>query len=189
MTSRGEMPRRADAARNREHVLGTARAQLAAGDDSLQLNTIARLAGVGVGTVYRHFPTRQSLLEALAAEPLEDLVERAHAAASHGDFLTALHDLLRYALTRILREPSLGPVLESSTNDDPAVENLRNDFDKSLATLLRGAKRENLVRKDVRPADVRLLLCGVAHALHTAPHTPKQTRTYLQILQSGLTPA
>ncbi len=67
---------RSDAARNRALVLRIAREQLATGDESLPFNTLARLAGVGVGTVYRHFPTRHALLEALSAERLHDLVER-----------------------------------------------------------------------------------------------------------------
>ncbi|GAA4660286.1 TetR/AcrR family transcriptional regulator [Amycolatopsis dongchuanensis] len=189
MTLRGEMPRRADAARNREHVLGIARAQVASGDDSLQLNTIARLAGVGVGTVYRHFPTRQALLEALAAEPLSELAERAETAATDADSEAALHELLRYALNRILRDSCLAAVLESAELEDPAVEKLKNRFDKALSALLRAGKRENRIRKDVRPADIRSLLCGVAHALQASPHTPKHARQYLQILTAGLTPS
>ena len=57
---------RADASRNRTRVLEVARELLESGDDSLPLNKIAKLAGVGVGTVYRHFPNRQVLLESLA---------------------------------------------------------------------------------------------------------------------------
>ncbi|CAM5574384.1 hypothetical protein GCM10010390_47150 [Streptomyces mordarskii] len=70
VTSKGEQGQalRADAARNRARVLRVAREQLAAGDDSLQLNAIARLAGVGVGTVYRHFLNRRALWEALSTE-------------------------------------------------------------------------------------------------------------------------
>jgi AcrR family transcriptional regulator len=70
---------RADAVRNRARILRIARGQLAAGDTSLQLNAIARLAGVGVGTVYRHFPNRHALVEALSAERL--LLDRLQAAA------------------------------------------------------------------------------------------------------------
>jgi AcrR family transcriptional regulator len=73
---------RSDAARNRARVLEVAREQLLAGDNSLQHNNIARLAGVGVGTVYRHFPTRRSLLEALAAQSFAKLVETAQQACS-----------------------------------------------------------------------------------------------------------
>ncbi|MER5646322.1 TetR/AcrR family transcriptional regulator [Streptosporangium sp. NPDC002524] len=71
---------RADAARNRARVLQVAREQLATGDDSLMLNTIARLTGVGVGMVYRHFPNRHALLEALSAERFQQLVHEAQAA-------------------------------------------------------------------------------------------------------------
>lgn len=90
MTSRGESPLRTDAARDRDLVLRIAREQLAAGDDSLQLNVIARLAAVGVGTAYRHFSNREALLEAASSGPFKKLVERAETAATAADPLTAL---------------------------------------------------------------------------------------------------
>src|SRR3954471_14481645 len=78
-------PLRADAARNRDLVLRTARESMAGGDLALQLNEIARRAGVGVGTVYRHFPPRQVLLGALVEERLLDLVAAARLAGTADD--------------------------------------------------------------------------------------------------------
>ena len=87
---------RADAARNRERVLSVARECLARGDASLQMNQIAREAGVGVGTVYRHFPTRQELLEELVNEHVQGLLDHARAAEDAGDLegLLKLHHRL-----------------------------------------------------------------------------------------------
>jgi AcrR family transcriptional regulator len=188
VTSRGESPLRADAARNRDRVLRIAREQLAAGDDLLQLNTIARLAGVGVGTVYRHFPSRQALLEAVSSGPFEKLVERAETAATTADPLAGLDELLRYALTRTLSEPGFAAVLESPTTTDPRTTALKSKFDNALGRLLHRARQEGQVRQDLRPADIRRLLGGTTHALRCGPHPPRVVKTYLRTLQTGLRP-
>lgn len=188
MKPRGETPRRADAARNRERVLRIAREQLAAGDDSLQLNTIARLAGVGVGTVYRHFPGRQALLEAVSSASLEKLAARAETAVAGEDALAELHELLRYALTRTLDEPGFAAVLESPTTADPHTATLKSRIDRALGKLLRRAKQDGQVRSDLRPADIRRLLGGTTHALRCGPHPPRLVKTYLSTLHTSLTP-
>src|SRR5487761_1103632 len=89
-TERAAMDLRADAARNRAQVIEVARQQVATGDLTLPLNAIARLAGVGVGTVYRHFPTRQALLEALVADAFAELIDVSRAAAAEPDPLDGL---------------------------------------------------------------------------------------------------
>src|SRR6201998_857578 len=70
-------PKRADARRNHERVLAAAREAFAEGGESTALEEIARRAGVGIGTVYRHFPTRQALLEALYVSELEEVCRSA----------------------------------------------------------------------------------------------------------------
>ncbi|TVT23932.1 TetR/AcrR family transcriptional regulator, partial [Amycolatopsis acidiphila] len=170
MKSRGETPLRADAARNRERVLRIAREQLAAGDDSLQLNTIARLAGVGVGTVYRHFPGRQALLEAVSSASLEKLAERAESAATGAEPLAELHELLRFALTRALNELGFAEVLESPSAADARTTALKSRFDRALGKLLRRATQDGHVRADLRASDIRRLLGGTTHALRCGPH-------------------
>src|SRR5438552_1135607 len=68
-----ERPKRADARRNYEKVLAAAREAFAEGGESTALEEIARRAGVGIGTLYRHFPSRQALLEALYASEVEEV--------------------------------------------------------------------------------------------------------------------
>ncbi|MEV6710079.1 TetR/AcrR family transcriptional regulator, partial [Micromonospora wenchangensis] len=109
---------RADAARNRDRVLATARALVAEGDLSLQLNDIARRAGVGVGTVYRHFPTRRALLEALAADAFAALLDQAQTASRDDDPWAGLQRLLRSILLGQLTEPTLAEVLSTSPDED-----------------------------------------------------------------------
>src|SRR5947207_14194534 len=70
-------PKRADARRNYERVLAAARGAFAEGGESTALEEIARRAGVGIGTLYRHFPTRQALLEALYVDEVEEVCRSA----------------------------------------------------------------------------------------------------------------
>lgn len=183
-----EPVRRADAERNRARVLQVAREQLAAGDDSLQLNTIARLAGVGVGTVYRHFPTRHALWEALSAERFAELVDEARAAAADPDARAGLHRVLRFALDRALSDGGFAAVLGSATDVDGRTSAMKAEFDQTMAELLDRARRAGAIRSDIEAEDVRRLLCGIEHAVRSGDSDPARTATYLNILLDGLRP-
>ncbi|MXG26846.1 TetR/AcrR family transcriptional regulator [Streptomyces sp. YIM 132580] len=175
---------RADAARNRARILRAAREQLAAGDNSLQLNAIARLVGVGVGTVYRHFPNRHALLEALSAERFEELVEEAKAAAE--DPLTGLRRLLCFALDRMLDDPDFAAVLESAGEAGAGTSDLKAQLDRAVTELLDGVRLAGAVRSSVEADDVRRLLCGVGHAVRSGGSEVREL--YLDILLEGLRP-
>lgn len=179
---------RADAARNRARVLRVAREQLAAGDDSLQLNALARLAGVGVGTVYRHFPTRHALWEALSAERFQELVDEARAAADDEDALAGLHHLLRFTLMRMLDDSGFAAVLESAGDAEAQTSALKAELDRAVAQLLDRARRAGAIRRDVEADDVRRLLCGIEHAVRSGDSDPAHTEVYLDVLLEGLRP-
>jgi AcrR family transcriptional regulator len=179
---------RADAARNRALVLRVAREQLAAGDDSLQLNTIARLAGVGVGTVYRHFPNRHALLEALSAERFQQLVTEAQNAAADEDALTGLHRLLRFALGRALDDAGFAAVLESAGDAGAQTSAMKTELDRAIEELLDRAREAGAVRHDLEADDIRRLLCGVQHAVRSGDGDPRYAELYLDVLLEGLRP-
>src|SRR6202035_4128730 len=86
---------RADSVRNRERVLQAAKAVFAAGGPEASLEAVARQAGVGVGTLYRHFPTRQALFEAVCRHEVEQLVELAEQLQMDLPPLEALRDWMR----------------------------------------------------------------------------------------------
>ena len=180
---------RADAARNRERVLEAARARLAAGDDSLQLNAIAKLAGVGVGTVYRHFPTRHALLEALVAERFQRLVERALEAAADPDPARGLRGLLRHTLDLSLADPGFAAVLESADRAGAPTAAVKAELDRAVTPLLHRAHEAGVVRPDVVSDDIRRLLCGMGHAVRSGDDDPRYADLYLDILVAGLRPA
>ncbi|MGW1490004.1 TetR/AcrR family transcriptional regulator [Streptomyces sp. NPDC002402] len=190
MTLKGEQgpTLRTDAARNRARVLQVAREQLAAGDDSLQLNAIARLAGVGVGTVYRHFPNRHALREALSAERFRELVDEAQAAAADEDALGGLHRLLRFTLARALDDSGFAAVLESASDTEEQTSALKAELDLAVAHLLDRARGIGAIRRDIEADDVRRLLCGIEHALRSGAIDSTRTEVYLGVLLEGLRP-
>src|SRR3954462_12072948 len=89
-----ERPLRADARRNRERILDAARCACAEHGASVQMDDVARGAGVGVGTVYRHFPTKEALIDALVAEKYRLAIENAHAALEIDDPWESFADML-----------------------------------------------------------------------------------------------
>ncbi|PHP51723.1 TetR/AcrR family transcriptional regulator [Actinomyces ruminis] len=98
MPSAAVTPTRKDAARNRAKLLASAERLFSAEGLAVTLKDVARDAGVGVGTVYRHFPTKDALVAALFAEQLQQEVERARATAQAGDAWRALVDYLEQTM-------------------------------------------------------------------------------------------
>ncbi|OLM20479.1 MULTISPECIES: TetR/AcrR family transcriptional regulator [unclassified Pseudonocardia] len=180
------MPR-ADAARNRDRALDTGRLLLASGDDTLALNDVAKQAGLGVATVYRHFPTRRALLEALMDGRLDELVAEAEAAAGEPDAATGLARLARAVLVRQLGVTGFAEVF--ATTDDEREETSGR---KARVLLLADRVLARAVREGATPAgttamDVQRLLCGVAYAARLDPVDPSaRAEDYLDLLLAGL---
>ena len=183
---------RADASRNRARVLEVARKLLEAGDDILPLNKIAKLAGVGVGTVYRHFPNRQVLLESLALGSFEKLLVEAQAAAAEEDPVIGLARLLRAALTCQLEDAGLAAVLRSPKNACVETLKLKKATLVALNQLLENARQAGVIRPDVDADDLRRLLCGFEVAVRLGMDSTTEHRAeierYSDILLGGLRP-
>ncbi|MCO1656583.1 TetR/AcrR family transcriptional regulator [Pseudonocardia humida] len=182
-------PLRADAARNRERVLAAARAAVIAGDASLPLNEIARRAGVGVGTVYRHFPTRQALLEAVTDEPLALLLAEVRAAAADPDPGGGFARLVRAAGRIEIDNVGFAEVL---TGDDPAAAATAAKRAELIAVaerVLERARAAGVVRADVTAGDVQRLVCGIGHAARLGGADPhERAELYTELLLAGLRP-
>ncbi|WP_431928304.1 TetR/AcrR family transcriptional regulator [Micromonospora wenchangensis] len=179
---------RADAARNRDRVLATARTLVAEGDLSLQLNDIARRAGVGVGTVYRHFPTRRALLEALAADAFAALLDQAQAASRDDDPWAGLQRLLRSILLGQLTEPTLAEVLSTSPDEDATAPTTtrRGELAALAATVLERATRAGQLRPGLTLDDLQHLVCGTAFAARIADAPDDRAELYLAVLLAGV---
>lgn len=170
-------------------MLAAARARVAAGDLELPLNAIAKDAGVGVGTVYRHFTGRQALLEALAADGYRELVAAAAAAAADPDIAGGLRDLLRAALRHQLTDPALAEALSTPECRGAETLALAGELQALSARVLDRARAAGVVRADVVPDDVRRLTCGLQHAIRGGEDEDGVvTDRYLEILLRGLRP-
>jgi len=180
---------RADSARVRARMLDAARARLAAGDAELPLNAIAKDAGVGVGTVYRHFTGRQALLESLAAESYRELIAAAAAAADNPDIGAGLRDLLRAALRCQLADPALAAVLSAPDCECAETLALGHELGTLSMQVLSRARAAGVVRADVVADDIRRLTCGLQHAIRSGgDHADTAIDRYLEIMLRGLRP-
>jgi AcrR family transcriptional regulator len=182
-----ERPLRADARRNRERVLAAARECFARDGLDAQVDDIARAAEVGVGTVYRHFPTKQALAEAIAADHFDRLAASAHEALEIPDPWQAFSTFLRNSAQMQAGDRALAEVMaaEPEVMCDAALR--RPDLHEAFAELVRRAQAAGILRPDLVPADVPMLICGVGRATLAGSTGPTMsTRRYLEIVLDGL---
>jgi AcrR family transcriptional regulator len=180
-------PQRADARRNRERVLEAARVAFGAEGSDVSLDEIARRAGVGAGTVYRHFATKEALFEAVVFDRMGKLVEEARALSVDPDpgcaFSSFVERLGREgALKRDLVEALANDGITLRLGEAPVV----HDLIDALAGLLRRAQQAGAVRSDVGVDDVVALLTGAAYAIYHARADDEQTGRLLAIMYDGL---
>ena len=154
-------PLRADARRNRDRLLDAARDAFRHGGETVQLADVARAAGVGVGTVYRHFPTREALLETLAREHFEDLLNIADRSAEIADPYEALGVLLRDMLDQQMGQHGMSAVLTATVDVQPETTRAKSRLDLAVTAVLTRAQNAGRVRSDVSAADLRQLICGI----------------------------
>ena len=175
-------PRRSDATENRTRIVDAARAAFAEHDD-VRLNAIARRAGVGQGTLYRHFPTRGALLAEVYRQDVDDLVAAAHALLAEREPLAALEAwfdrLTGYA--RVKR--GMLAAVEASEGRDLTAES-HDPISEAVAALLDAGKADGSVRDDVDARDV-ILLIGYLTRLQEAEWEPR-ARHLLAIVLDGL---
>ena len=179
---------RADAARNRAQLLDAARRELATGTTALPMNLIARSAGVGVGTVYRHFPTQQSLLEGLAHGSLETLVAETEAAGELADPAEGLERMLRSAVRCQLADPALAAVLSGPSFECIETFELGARLADAGSKLLRRAVRARAIRRSIGADDLRRLASGLYHALQAGNDPAEHLERYLRVIVDGLRP-
>jgi AcrR family transcriptional regulator len=187
-----EAPRpdlRADAARNRQRVIQVARGLVDAGDLALPLNAVAKLAGVGVATVYRNFPTRQSLLEAVAAAAFARLAQEVPKFHTEPDPAVALHQLLLFTLDLVEEDRAFAAVLALPSFECPEVLYFAGQLAAGIGDILRRARDAHLIRADIGPDDLRRLVAGIDFALHAGEDSKLHRWRYLEVLLRGLAPS
>jgi AcrR family transcriptional regulator len=184
----GRVTLRADALRNRERLLEVARHELASGNLALQLNDIARKAGVGVGTAYRHFPTPQALLEALVGHHLQLLIDIAKQALAMDDIQAAFTFMLRNTLDVLMRtDGGLAAVMAAIEDAAEDTTHAKEELSITTGELLRRAYEAKVVRSDITAEDVRNLMCGLEKAVRIWPDGDQgRADRYLGVLIQGL---
>jgi AcrR family transcriptional regulator len=151
---------RADARRNREAVLGAAKKLFADQGLDAQMPDVAKAAKVGVGTVYRHFPTKDDLIAALAAERFERLAEKAQEGLEAEDAWEGLCDLIRFAARLQADDRGLCEVMGSRPEVMDASARAVG-LDQLTDKLVKRAQRSGELRKDLQWQDIPAIACGL----------------------------
>jgi AcrR family transcriptional regulator len=179
-----ERPLRADAQRNRDKVLRAAQEAFAGHGYGVPLDEIATLAGVGPGTVYRHFPSKEELFAAVVTERLRDLIAAARTLADDPDPGRAFFGFLG----RFRQEA----VAKRDLPDAIAVPGaLQEELRAALDVLLRRAQDHGAVRPDITAPDLMGLLKGLLQAINDRPAgSGDQARTerLIAVVFDGLRP-
>jgi AcrR family transcriptional regulator len=163
-------PLRADARRNRERVLDVASAVFAADGLSVPLDEIARRAGVGPGTLYRHFPTKEALVEAVMQDRLRRLASEGEALRDAADPGAAFFAFLGLLAAEAGPKRDLFEALASAGVEvGPAVMAAVADVRAQLTCLLDRAQRTGAVRADISGAELTSLVSGMLFAMRPRP--------------------
>jgi AcrR family transcriptional regulator len=177
---------RADAVRNRERVLEAAKAVFSAGGPEASLEAVAKRAGVGIGTLYRHFPTREALFEAVYRREVQQLGELAEALKSEASPVDALRRWLRSNVEFVATKKGMSAALAlamHSSSDLTAYSFER--LTKAVGDLLDRAVAAGEIRSDISPEDLLRALVGMCY-LHDQPGWQKSVVRLLDVFVDGL---
>jgi AcrR family transcriptional regulator len=176
-------PLRADARRNRERILETARTAFADRGQDVQMDEIAERAGVGVGTVYRHFPTKEALVLELVRESVGGCVEAAAAALEREDPWEAVESVVRDNAENMARNRGLRDAMAGvDFPDDCPWEN--SQLRDHAAALIERAQRAGAMRAGITVDDYQALMCGLAAAIASGGDPERQSEFALAGLRA-----
>jgi AcrR family transcriptional regulator len=184
-----DKPPRADAQRNREALLATAREVFDAGGFfDLRFDDFARLAGVGTGTLYRHFPTREALAEAVYHEEVATLCARARQLQATLPAAEALATFLRGMVDHIAAHEGLARTLATLWADhSSALAEGGRALEQAVTDLVAAAVQAGAVRGDVDAGAVMMALHGIG-AAHDRPHWRTEADDVITLVLDGLRP-
>ncbi|MFF2652021.1 TetR/AcrR family transcriptional regulator [Streptomyces sp. NPDC058045] len=182
--------RRADARRNHARLLAEARAAFAEHGTGTSLEDVARRAGVGIGTLYRHFPTRHALMSAVFEDAVRDLLDRSRALLDAPAPCEALVTWLRALIAHAGAYRGLSRALMSASQDESsALARCSAPMREAGGALLARAQRAGAVREDVAIADLLQLTNAIALAAEETPDDPLLADRLLTLTLRGLAAA
>jgi AcrR family transcriptional regulator len=177
---------RSDAAANRERVLAAAAIAVKRDGDRVPMATIAEQAGVGIGTLYRHYPTRARLLAALAHRSYRLVLDHARAAAASRKSATAtLTEFFEQTIKA--RDDLILPLHGGPVTRDPEAVALRAEITDLLEQVLARGQRDGTIRADVTAIDIIITGALLAHPLPHAPDWDSLAPRQASIYVAGLT--
>src|SRR5258708_28715563 len=186
----GERPLRRDAERNRQRILTAAAAVFTERGLDATLDEVARVAGVGVGTVYRRFPDKESLIRELFRERIDALVTVAEQSCTAADPWQGLASYLEFAAAAMADDLGLRQLMMFGTYDREQVCYARDRMRPVITRLVRRAQASGDLRADFEATDVKMIAFMLGSvAEYAAAVTPRVWRRYLVMLLDGLRPS
>ncbi|MFG1641469.1 TetR/AcrR family transcriptional regulator [Amycolatopsis sp. NPDC049252] len=180
-----ERPMRADARRNYERIVATAKVLFAEHGADVPLDDIAKTAGVGAGTLYRHFPTREQLIETVYRDEISLLADRALVLHDELAPWEALEAWLGEQVTWVVERHKLAAILkESIDSGSETFQYCQKRLRGATGTLVEAAQAAGLVRADVTGADVLRLGHGAGMAVRNC--SPEEGKLVLRVILDGL---
>jgi AcrR family transcriptional regulator len=183
MSTLDERPLRADARRNREAVLKAAKAVLAKSGPEAQMDDIARKAKVGVGTVYRHFPTKEALVSELVRRKFARFVANAREGLEEADPWEAVAGVLRANAAVMAGDAAVREMVLRTPNAWSFAVAEREELREGGDRLVRRAQEAGVLRPDFVVDDIPMIMCGVSSTMASPAF---DWRRHLELVLDGL---
>jgi AcrR family transcriptional regulator len=178
--------RRVDAVRNRERVLEAAKAVFSAGGADASLEAVARAAGVGIGTLYRHFPTREALFEAVYRREVQQLADLAEELKQEADPVEALRQWMRSNVTFVATKKGMSTALALAAYKNPELFSYSYQrLTQAVGGLLERAIAAGEIRDDIGPEDLLRALIGMCY-MHDQPGWQASVLRLVDVFVDGL---
>jgi AcrR family transcriptional regulator len=177
---------RADARRNRERILEAAKEVFAEQGADAQMDDVARRAGVGVGTVYRHFPNKDVLMGELVTQKFVSIAEQTREALKKDDAWEGLCDVIYWSAEEMARNGALREALRDASAAYDYAEPARRELQTVTDKLVKRAQRQGELRKDFRAEEMSMLIGGVCASMGAPQSAGLDWRRHLEIVLDGL---
>ena len=181
---------RADAARNRELIIAAAASVFAERGLEAATAEIAHRAGVGEATLFRRFPTKDDLIDAIIETRMAELAVLADAAASEDDPGAALERFMQDLVKQFSRDRGFFEAAGQRCMTDPRFQPLRERAQEAIGRVLKGAQDAGAVRRDLSPADISFLAGSALYAMEVSKPGLRDDlwKRYLRVILDGMKP-
>ncbi|MFF7654535.1 TetR/AcrR family transcriptional regulator [Streptomyces sp. NPDC007983] len=177
---------RRDARENRERILAEAEAVFGTQGAAGSTEEVARRAGVGIATVFRHFPTKEKLIEAALLRHFDQLIQRAGALATDTDPATAFRTLVRTMIETGATKLTLASTLTGGQHVPGNAAAASDRLKAVVSDILRGAQDADAIRPSITVEEVYLLIRGLAQASATMQTRPETLDRAIDVVLAGL---